>query len=142
VAQVDLGINYEHKHQAMSVEDGTHGLHRMVLDISRFFFHYLRSNGVPLDRSFIEMISQTYYGDALKVIKSYSDDAEINGLRFDRYQEELTVRYFRQFLVEAWEELKGTEGEAQIPSWNRVFYSVRDIYPRINEAVERDNSRQ
>jgi glucosyl-3-phosphoglycerate synthase len=139
VAQIDLGSNYEHKHQLLSPGDQSRGLHRMVIDITKFFFHYLRSHGVPLDDSFVEMVSQTYYENSLRLIKCYSDDAEVNNLVFDRYQEELMARYFRKFLMESWNELKSGESDALIPSWNRVLYSVKEIYPRLKEAVEKDN---
>jgi len=138
VVQIDLGINYEHKHQEISPRDGRRGLHRMVVDISKFFLHYLRSHGLALDDRFVEAACQTYYENALRMIKCYSDDAAVNGLLFDRHQEELTARYFRDFLRESWEEIKGDDAESVIPSWNRVLYSAGDIYSRLQEAVELD----
>jgi hypothetical protein len=58
---------------------------------------------------------------------------------YDRHQEELTVRYFRDFITTAWEQAKEEKEGTQIPSWNRVVYSVPDIYDALLEAVERDN---
>jgi len=139
IAQVDLACNYEHKHQDLSPNESDKGLHRMVVDIAKFFLNYLRSHGVPLDDSIVDMILHTYYQNALRFIKSYSDDAEINDLFYDRYQEELTAQYFRGFLWTAWEQSKGPHESTLIPSWNRVFFSLPDIYLRIMEAVEADN---
>jgi len=140
IAQIDLATNYEHKHQDLSPDDKSKGLHRMVVDIAKFYLNYVRAHGLPLDDSVVDMILHSYYENALLFIKSYSDDAEVNGLIYDRYQEELTAQYFRGFLWTAWEQIKGPRVSAQIPSWNRVLYSVPNIYPQLLEAVEKDNA--
>ncbi|MDY7030351.1 MAG: glycosyl transferase [Thermodesulfobacteriota bacterium] len=140
IAQIDLIPNYEHKHQILSPDDRTKGLHRMVIDIAKFYFNYMRSHGVSLDNSFVDMIAQTYYENALRFIKEYSDDAEVNDLIFDRYEEELTVLYFRDFMWTAWEQTKIKHEDTQIPSWNRVLYSIPDIYMKLLKGVEADNS--
>ena len=98
IAQIDLTSNYEHKHQALSPDEAGKGLHRMVVDIAKFYLNYMRSHGVPLDDAFVDMVLHTYYQSALVFIKSYSDDAEVNGLVFDRHEEELYAQYFRGFL--------------------------------------------
>ena len=140
IAQIDLVSNYEHKHQDLSPDDKTKGLHRMVVDIAKFYINYMRSHGISLDDPFIDMIQQTYYQNALVFIKAYSDDAEVNDLIFDYYQEELTVRYFRDFLWTAWEQSKEQREGTLIPSWNRVLSSLPEIYPNILKAVEADNA--
>ena len=53
-----------------------------------------------MDDSVVDMILHSYYENALGFIKSYSDDAEVNDLVFDRYQEELTVRHLPGVLVD------------------------------------------
>jgi len=140
IAQVDLAPNYEHKHQDLSPDDTNKGLHRMVVDIAKFFLTYMRSHGVPLDDAFMDMLLHTYYDNVLKFIKCYSDDAEMNNLTFDPYQEELTAQYFRGFLWTAWEQSKGPHESTLIPSWNRVTYSLPDIYSHLLEAVKKDNA--
>jgi glucosyl-3-phosphoglycerate synthase len=139
IAQIDLARNYEHKHQEVFPEDANRGLHRMVVDIAKFYLNYIRSNGVPLDDAFVDMIQQTYYQNALLFIKRYSDDAETNDLVFDRHQEELTVQYFRDFLKTAWQQSQEQPGGTLIPSWNRVLYSIPGIYSQILETVDGDN---
>jgi len=139
IAQIDLCKNYEHKHQQLSETDACKGLHRMIRDITKFYLNYIRSHGMPIDDAFIDMIQRTYYSTALGFVKSYSDDAEANGLVYDRHQEEQTVSYFRDFIGAAWEQARGQRGGTQIPSWNRVTYSVPDIYKALVEAVEEDN---
>jgi len=139
IAQVNLIQNYEHKHQELSADDSKKGLHRMVVDIASYYLHYMRAHGINLDDSFVDMMLHTYYNNALKFIKSYSYDAEINNLIYDRYQEEQTVTNFRGFLWTAWEQSRGPHEAPLIPSWNRVIYSIPDIYDVLLEAVEADN---
>jgi glucosyl-3-phosphoglycerate synthase len=139
IAQVDLAPNYEHKHQEMSQQDSQRGLHRMVVDIAKFYLNYMRAHGFSLDDAIIDMILHTYYQNALTFIKSYSDDAEVNNLFYDRYREEQAAHFFRGFLWTAWEQSKGPQLSTQIPSWNRVLYSLPDIYEHLKYVVNRDN---
>lgn len=139
VAQIDLTKNYEHKHQDLSADDESGGLHRMVVDIAKFFLNYIRSHGFPLDDAFVDMLLHSYYQRSQDFIKAYSDDAEVNGLAYDRYQEEQTVKYFRGFLWTAWEQVKGPYESTMIPSWNRVLFSIPEIHNDLLEAVEADN---
>lgn len=139
IAQVDLCRNYEHKHQALSESNVQGGLHRMIVDIAKFYLNYIRAHGMPVDDAFMDMVQRTYYSTALTFVKSYSDDAESNALVYDRHMEEQTVSYFRDFIGTAWEHARGEKGGTQIPSWNRVVYSVPDIYEDLVKAVEEDN---
>ncbi len=139
IAQIDLARNYEHKHQEMAPEDAARGLHRMVVDIAKFYLDHIRCHGFPLDDAFVDMLLHTYYNRSLDFIKSYSDDAEVNGLVYDRYLEEQTVRYFRGFLWTAWEQIKGPHESTVIPSWNRVHFSIPEIQDELMEAVDADN---
>ena len=139
IAQVDLAANYEHKHQALSPDDPGRGLHRMVVDIAKFFLNYMRSHGFALSDEMVDMLLHTYYQNGLNFIKSYSDDAEVNGLNYDRYAEEMAVQHFRAFLWRAWEQSKGPHESTVIPSWNRVLYTVPAIYQQLINAVEADN---
>ena len=94
---------------------------------------------MPVDDAFIDMVQRTYYTTALKFVKSYSDDAESNALVYDRHMEELTVTYFRDFIGTAWEQARREKGGTQISSWNRVIFSVPEIYDDLVKAVEEDN---
>jgi len=140
IAQIDLAANYEHKHQELSPEDVEKGLHRMVVDIAKFYLNYMRSHGVPLDDAFVDMMLHTYYQNALKFVRRYSYDAEVNDLGYDLYEEEAAARHFRAFLWSAWEQSRGPTEGSLIPSWNRVCYCFPDIYPHLLDAVEADNA--
>lgn len=140
VAQIDLASNYEHKHQEMSADDTSKGLHRMSVDIAKFYLTYMRSHGVPLDDAFVDMMLHTYYQNALKYIRKYAFDADVNDLRYDLYEEESAASYFRGFLWDAWMQSKGPQEAKLIPSWNRVAYSFPDIYDHLMDSVEADNA--
>lgn len=100
----------------------------------------MRAHGINLDDSFVDMMMlHTYYNNALRFIKCYSNDTETNNLPYDRYQEEQTVKQFRGFLWAAWEQSRGSREAPLIPSWNRVVYSIPDIYDCLLDAVEHDN---
>jgi glucosyl-3-phosphoglycerate synthase len=142
IAQIDLAPNYEHKHQDLSADDTDRGLHRMVVDIAKFYLTYMRSHGVPLDDSFVDMVLHTYYQKALKYVRKYSYDADVNGLAFDLYEEETAAGHFRGFLWDAWMQSKGPQEAKLIPSWNRVAYVFPEIYDRLLDAVEKDNDAQ
>ena len=139
IAQVDLAPNYEHKHQEMSAGDSQRGLHRMVVDIAKFYLNYMRSHGFALDDATIDMILHTYYQNTMGFIKSYSDDSEVNDLIYNRYGEEQAAHFFRGFLWTAWEQSKGPHVSSQIPSWNRVIYTLPDIYDHLIHVVNEDN---
>jgi glucosyl-3-phosphoglycerate synthase len=140
VAQIDLAPNYEHKHQELSPDDTSKGLHRMVVDIAKFYLTYMRSHGVPLDDSYVDMLLHTYYQNALKYIRKYSYDSDVNDLHYDLYEEESAASHFRGFLWDAWMQSKGPQEAKLIPSWNRVAYTFPQIYDRLLEAVELDNA--
>jgi len=139
VSQVAIAGNYDHKHQNLSPEDPAKGLHKMVVDISKFYFNYIRSHGVPIDNAFVDMVCHSYYENAKRYIKIYSDDADINALRYDRHEEELSARYFRNFIATGWEQCRESMDNAMLPSWNRILYSVPDLYEQLLQAVEEDN---
>lgn len=139
IAQSDLVSNYEHRHQDLSPDDTSKGLSRMLVDIAKFYLHYMRAHGIAMDDSFVDMMLHTYYDNALKYVKSYGDDAEMNNLLYDRYREEMMVKQFRGLLWTAWEQSRGPTEAPLIPSWNRVDYSIPDIYQHLLEAVKKDN---
>jgi len=111
----------------------------MIGDITKFYLNYIRSHGMPIDDAFIDMIQRTYYSTALTFVKSYSDDAESNGLIYDRHiGGNKTFSYFRDFIGAAWEQARGHKRRTQIPSWNRVTYSSRYLKGPCR-SVEEDN---
>ncbi len=140
VCQVDIAENYEHKHQELSPEDATKGLHKMCVDICKSLFRTLASEGIVFSDGFFKTLVATYTKTAQDMLKWYEDDAAINGLIFDRHAESLAVETFTKGMKKAAEII--TEDPLGVPlisSWDRVTAAIPDILLRIREAVEEDN---
>ena len=86
VCQVDIVDNYDHKHQDLSEDDATRGLHRMVRDIAASLIRNLASYGIEFDAGFLNTTIAAYVRTAQDAIARYSDDAKLNGLAFDRHE--------------------------------------------------------
>jgi glucosyl-3-phosphoglycerate synthase len=140
VCQVDIAENYEHKHQILSAEDATKGLHKMAVDICKSVFRTLASEGIVFSEGFFKTLVSTYVRTAQDMLKRYEDDAAINGLFFDRHEESLAVDTFTNGIRKAAEIIMGDPlGVPLISSWDRVTSALPDILGRISSAVEEDN---
>ncbi|MEJ2314576.1 MAG: glycosyl transferase [Nitrospirota bacterium] len=85
ICQVDIAENYEHKHQALSPEDESTGLHKMCIDICKSLFRTLASEGVVFSDGLFKTLLATYVRTAQELLKRYEDDAAVNSLVFDRH---------------------------------------------------------
>ena len=139
ICQVELAENYDHKHQDLSVDDATRGLHRMVGDIAASLIRNLASYGVEFDSGFLNTLTAAYVRTAQDAIASYNDDALLNGLAFDRHEEELAVETFTRALRFAGLGfVRDPLGNPQIPNWNRVTSALPDFLDQLRETVEAD----
>ncbi len=139
VCQVELCENYDHKHQQLSEEDASRGLHRMVVDIASSLIRNLASYGVEFDSGFLNTLTAAYVRTAQDAIASYNDDAALNGLAFDRHEEERAVETFTRALRAAGLGfVRDPMGTPQIPNWNRVTSALPDLLDELREAVEAD----
>ena len=140
VCQVELVENYDHKHQPLSEGNSSQGLHRMVVDIASSLIRNLASYGVEFDAGFLNTMIAAYVRTAQDAIARYSDDAKLNGLLFDRHQEELAVETFSQALRQAGLGfVRDPMGAPQIPNWSRVISAVPDFLEEFRESVEEDS---
>ena len=139
ICQVELTDNYDHKHRDLSEEDGTKGLHRMVADIAASLIRNLASYGVEFDAGFLNTLTAAYRRMAQDAIASYDDDAALNGLFFDRHEEELAVETFTRALRGAGLGfVRDPMGAPQIPNWSRVISALPGFLGELREAVEAD----
>jgi glucosyl-3-phosphoglycerate synthase len=140
VCQVDIAENYEHKHQELSPDDATKGLHKMCVDICKTLFRTLASEGMVFSEGLFKTLVATYVRTAQDMLKRYEDDAAINGLIFDRHEESLAVETFTNAIRKASEIImEDPLGVPLIASWDRVTSAIPDILGRIKETVEEDN---
>jgi len=141
ICQVELCETYEHKHQALSPEDPTRGLMKMAVDIAKTLFRTLSAEGVVFTSGVFRTLRSTYIRTAEDMIARYHADALINGLFFDRHEEEVTVEAFARALHLAAEAfMEDPLGVPLIPSWNRVTAALPDFFDELIAVVLEDNS--
>jgi glucosyl-3-phosphoglycerate synthase len=139
ICQVDLAESYEHKHQPLSGDDPTGGLRRMACDIAKSLFRTLAAEGMVYGPGYFRSLGVRYVRMAQDSIARYYADALLNGLAFDRHEEEAAVAVFARSLQEAAEEFnKDPLGLPLIPNWNRVVAAVPDFYRLLLKAVQED----
>jgi len=139
ICQVELVENYEHKHRQLSENDPSTGLHRMVVDIASSLIRNLASYGVQFDAGFLNTLIAAYLRTAQDAVARYSDDAALNGLAFDRHEEEVAVETFARALRTAGLSfVRDPMGAPQIPNWSRVTSALPDLLDELRAAVEAD----
>lgn len=139
ICQVDIADNYDHKHQALSPEDASMGLNRMARDIGKSLMRTLAMEGVRFGGDFYTTLKVSYLRSAQDTVRSYNDDALINGLKFDRHAETYAVEVFTEGLSRACEEFERDPlAYAGLPNWNRVTAAIPDFLRRYREAVDTD----
>ena len=137
---MDIADNYDHKHQDLSLDDQNAGLSRMSMDIARSLYRKLAIQGTVLNQETFRTLKATYYRMALDLIETYRNDAIMNGLSFDIHQEEEAIELFAQNILEAGDQFLERSSEAPfIPTWNRVFSAMPDIFDELVKAVEADH---
>ncbi len=141
ICQVELCETYEHKHQALSPEDPTRGLMKMAVDIAKTLFRTLSAEGVVFTSGVFRTLRSTYIRTAEDMISRYHADALINGLFFDRHEEEVAVEAFARALHWAAEAfMEDPLGVPLIPNWNRVTAALPDFFEELLEVVREDNA--
>jgi glucosyl-3-phosphoglycerate synthase len=95
VCQAELCDNYEHKHQPLSPGDPSKGLMKMAVDITKTLFRTLSAEGVVFTPGVFNTLQSTYIRTAEDTITRYNADALIDGLYFDRHEEEVAVDLYR-----------------------------------------------
>ncbi len=140
ICQVDIAEAYEHKHQELSKDDPSKGLHKMAVDVCKSVLRTIISEGTVLQDRFFKTLLATYRKTAEDMLKRYEDDASMNALEFDRLQESLAVETFSDSITEAADEIMGDPpGTTMIESWDRVTSAMPGILGKIRAAVEADN---
>jgi len=141
ISQVDIAQNYEHKHQDLSQGDPSKGLMKMAVDITKALFRLLSAEGVKLDQGTMLALQTSYVRTAEDTITRYHADAMINGLIFDRHEEETAVETFAQALKIAADEFFADPlASPLIPNWNRISSALPGFLGALREAVDQDNA--
>lgn len=138
ICQVELCERYEHKHQELSPDDPARGLHRMAKDVSKHLLRTLAANGVTLNAGLLRSLLAAYQREAEDAIADSYAVAMINGLVYDRHEEEIDVATFLGALRASIDEfLADPLGVPLVPNWVRVWAGVPDSGQRLLDAVAR-----
>lgn len=142
ICQVDVAINYDHKHQTFSIDDPSAGLMKMAIDICKSLFRTLAAEGVVFSEGLLRSLLVAYKRTAEDHIERFGADSAINGLEFDRHGEETAVEALTLAIKTAGEQfIQDPLGVALIPNWSRVTSAVPDILAVLERAVETDTDK-
>jgi glucosyl-3-phosphoglycerate synthase len=137
ICQVELAERYDHKHQELSANDPSKGLHRMAKDVIKHLLRTLAAAGMTLDGGLLRSLLAAYQREAEDAVADSYAVAVLNGLYFDRHEEELNVQTFITALRSSIEEfLADPLGAPLVPNWSRVWAGVPDAGPRLLAAVQ------
>lgn len=136
VCQVEIAERYEHKHQDLSGNDPTRGLNRMARDVGTHLLRTLAAAGVVLSAGLLESLLAAYQREAEDAVADSYAVASLNGLQYDRHQEELNVQTFSSALRGAIEEFhRDPLGPPLVPNWARVWAGLHEAGPQLLSAV-------
>lgn len=140
ICQTELCATYDHKHQVLSADNRSAGLMRMSIDIAQNLIRTLASEGVVFTEGLFQTLLVQYIRTAEDTISRYHADAAINGLFFDRHDEEGIVTAFAEALREAIKRYREDPlGAPLIPNWNRIVAAVPDFFEQLRHAVDEDD---
>jgi glucosyl-3-phosphoglycerate synthase len=136
VCQVELAEHYDHKHQELSAGDPTRGLHRMAKDVVKHLLRTLAAAGVNLSDGLLRSLLAAYQREAEDAVADSYAVAVVNGLVFDRHEEEQNVQTFTTALRASTEEfLHDPLGAPLVPNWARVWAGMPEAGLRLLAAV-------
>ena len=136
MCQVEIAERYDHKHQQLSAEDAGAGLHRMAREIGTHLMRTLAAAGVVLSGGLLNSLIAAFQREAEDSVADSYAVAKINGLAYDRHEEEIAVHLFSRALRTAISEfLADPAGPMLVPNWARVWAGVKDAGPMLVEAV-------
>jgi glucosyl-3-phosphoglycerate synthase len=136
LCQVEIADRYDHKHQDLSAEDSSLGLNRMARDVGTHLMRTLAAAGVVLSQGLFQSLVAAYQREAEDAVADSYGVAMINGLTYDRHEEEIEVQTFAAALRASIEEFQADpSGPPLVPNWARVWAGVHDAGPRLLAAV-------
>ena len=111
----------------------------MSIDIARCIFRSVAAEGLRLDTGLFDTLVSAYGREAGDAIRFYHADADINGLTYDRHEEETAVATFVKSIGTAAKQfMEDPLGKPLIPDWNRVESVLPGFLGEMRETVEAD----
>jgi len=138
ICQVEVAERYDHKHQELSEEDPERGLHRMARDVAKHLLRTLAAEGVRLPDGLLRSLLAAYQREAEDAVEDSYAVAIVNGLSFDRHEEESAVPVFNKAIRAAVEEFTSDPLSTPLVSnWARVWSGVPDAGDRLLAAARK-----
>ena len=138
ICQVEVAERYDHKHQELSEEDSERGLHRMAKDVVKHLLRTLAAAGVLLPDGLLRSLLAAYQREAEEAVADSYAVAIVNGLSFDRHEEERAVHVFNKAIRAAADEFTSDPlGTPLVPNWARVWSGVPDAGERLLAATRK-----
>jgi glucosyl-3-phosphoglycerate synthase len=136
ICQVEIADRYEHKHQDLSPDDPAGGLNRMARDVGTHLLRTLAAAGVVLSEGLFKSLIAAYQREAEDAVADSYCVAMINGLTYDRHQEEIEVQTFAGALRASIDEFQADpSGPPLVPNWARVWAGIQTAGPKLLAAV-------
>lgn len=137
ICQVEFSDRYDHKHQPLLPDDCSNGLAKAALDVAKCVFYRAAGEGIRFDQSVFDAILTSYQRRVLETIRFFEGCSEINGLEYDRHEEETAASAFarsirlaaRAYLEEPW-------NPPWLPDWNSVALSLPEIHDLLLQIAE------
>ena len=137
ICQVEIAERYDHKHQDLSAEDPQYGLNRMARDVGTHLLRTLAAAGLVLSEGLLKSVIAAYQREAEDAVADSYAVATINGLGYDRHQEEIEVQVFSRALRQSVDEFQADpSGPPLVPNWSRVWAGFKEAGPMLMAAVE------
>ena len=100
----------------------------------------MAAEGIKLDAGLFDTLLSAYVRRAEDTMRHYGADAAINGLGFDRHEEELATQTFVRCIRGAAKAFQEDPlGAPLIPNWNRVQSALVGFFEELSRAMEADN---
>jgi glucosyl-3-phosphoglycerate synthase len=140
LCQTELLDRFDHKHQPLSPGDAQRGLNRMATDIAKCIFRTMSAEGIKLDAGLFGTLLSTYVRNAEDTCRCYAADAAINGLIYERHEEEMALMTFAKSIRTAAAAFQEDPlGVPLIPNWNRVQSALPNFLSDLRDVVQQDN---
>jgi len=126
ICQVDLGANFEHKHQHLNHDPGSStradaasGLVRMAREVTRSLLSHLWSDlGFTAEQRKLERLPEAYIATAQMLLTRYSHEAIFNGLEQTVSEERQAIMVFAGMISQVATECLATPPTiSRLPSW-------------------------
>lgn len=133
--QVDLGANFEHKHQhldcdaATGLPDASSGLAKMAREVTRSLMTHLWSDlSFSAEPRKLERLADAYVATAHVLLTRYKHEALFNGLEAAEEEELQSVKAFGKIVRQvAGDSLRKRPSPVTLPSWDYLKTNLPDI---------------